>query len=279
MMAAQKLTDYERRRLENIKRNEEMLAALNIHSTKASLLLPKPSSSSNSKRPRLASPHFSLFLSLFLILLIHLNLFLFVCFLRALNKSYKTSPNKKPKDEAPLVIRRSLRSRGIAPDSETAGGLQHHFNDQNLAKSQFLSKVLIRERGPLSMRDAFIGGKGVDYSKMAEHISEKKKGNEGFGGMEAKSRDLDGGVDLHSLRLEPENVARVVPGRIMTVKMYPCEDMRMVVVGNKFGNVGFWNVEEEDGNGIYMYQPHSGPVSGFLIPPFDISKVLLLWLL
>ncbi|KAK9268412.1 hypothetical protein L1049_000162 [Liquidambar formosana] len=31
-MAPQKLTDYERRRLDNIRRNEEMMAALKVHS-------------------------------------------------------------------------------------------------------------------------------------------------------------------------------------------------------------------------------------------------------
>ena len=31
-MAPQKLTDYERKRLENIRRNDEMMAALKLHS-------------------------------------------------------------------------------------------------------------------------------------------------------------------------------------------------------------------------------------------------------
>ena len=31
-MASQKLTEYERKRLENIRRNDEMMAALKIHS-------------------------------------------------------------------------------------------------------------------------------------------------------------------------------------------------------------------------------------------------------
>ncbi|KAJ9548484.1 hypothetical protein OSB04_021027 [Centaurea solstitialis] len=36
-MAAKKLTEYERKRLENIKRNDELLASLKIHSTLADL--------------------------------------------------------------------------------------------------------------------------------------------------------------------------------------------------------------------------------------------------
>ena len=63
---------------------------------------------------------------------------------------------------------------------------------------------------------------------------------------------------LEWLTLDPKNIARVVPGRIMSVRFFPCSDSRMIVIGNKFGLVGFWNldpkVEEEDG--IYLYHPH-----------------------
>ncbi|KAL6506109.1 hypothetical protein OROHE_022638 [Orobanche hederae] len=48
----------------------------------------------------------------------------------------------------------------------------------------------------------------------------------------------------------------------------------MVVVGNKFGDVGFWNADgkEDDGDGIYLFHPHSGPISGIEIDRFSISK-------
>ncbi|KAA8522906.1 hypothetical protein F0562_009329 [Nyssa sinensis] len=84
-----------------------------------------------------------------------------------------------------------------------------------------------------------------------------------------------GSVDLESLKLEEENIARVVPGRILALRFFPTNDMKMIVVGNKFGNVGFWNVDSnmEDGNGIYLYRPHSGPVSGIVIQPFSLSKM------
>ncbi|MED6180832.1 hypothetical protein PIB30_013915 [Stylosanthes scabra] len=41
-MAPQKLNDYERQRLENIRRNDEMMAALKLHSKAASLLSSAP---------------------------------------------------------------------------------------------------------------------------------------------------------------------------------------------------------------------------------------------
>ncbi|KAF7152484.1 hypothetical protein RHSIM_Rhsim01G0048400 [Rhododendron simsii] len=44
---------------------------------------------------------------------------------------------------------------------------------------------------------------------------------------------VSGCVDLGSLRLEPENVVRVVPGRILTVRFFPSTDMKLVAVGNE----------------------------------------------
>ncbi|XP_055805692.1 uncharacterized protein LOC129874429 isoform X3 [Solanum dulcamara] len=167
-MAAGELTDYERRRIENIKRNEEMLASLKIQSRISEL-------SAVTKRPR------------------------------AQSKSYQASPQKKQKSKSPVVLRRSLRTQG-------------------------------------------------DWI-------EKRKPSDA--------------VNLESLKLEPDNIARVVPGRILNVHFFPTNNVRMVAVGNKFGNIGFWNVDapQEDGDAIYLYHPHSGPVSGILVDPFSVSKM------
>ncbi|KAK3033208.1 hypothetical protein RJ639_037000 [Escallonia herrerae] len=312
-MAPQKLTEYERRRLENIKRNGEMLASLKIH-TKINDL------SSTIKRCRPEA------------------------------KSYKTSLKKKPKPETPVVIRRSLRTRGVPPDSSTADGIKDDFDESLTAmktpKSQIGPKKSGRERGPISMRDAYTGDdsdrklvEGImgvakkcqvcESECVKEEIDGGESEDKGFGvatrsgvcktesleveidggesekrgfsggmgsrvcnseslkeesaGGESENRGFGGGmrsrawgtIDLEAMKLEAENVARVVPGRIMAVRFLPCLDMRMVVVGNKFGEVGFWNMdaEKEDEDGIYVYHPHPGPVSGIVIQPFSLSKI------
>ncbi|XP_055805691.1 uncharacterized protein LOC129874429 isoform X2 [Solanum dulcamara] len=187
-MAAGELTDYERRRIENIKRNEEMLASLKIQSRISEL-------SAVTKRPR------------------------------AQSKSYQASPQKKQKSKSPVVLRRSLRTQGIPPESSTASGLKDDFDD--------------------------IPGDWIEKRKPSD------------------------AVNLESLKLEPDNIARVVPGRILNVHFFPTNNVRMVAVGNKFGNIGFWNVDapQEDGDAIYLYHPHSGPVSGILVDPFSVSKM------
>ena len=83
-------------------------------------------------------------------------------------------------------------------------------------------------------------------------------------------------VKLGIVDSDPENIARVMPGMIMNVRFFPCADSRMIVAGSKFGEVGFWNLdpkaEEEDG--VYLYHPHSGPISGISIQPHCLSKVI-----
>ncbi|KAK8996687.1 hypothetical protein V6N11_081952 [Hibiscus sabdariffa] len=119
-MAFQKLTEYECKRLENIKRNEEMLAALKIHSTSATL-------SVATKRQR--------------------------------TKTYKvsTEETQEAKTEAPSVIRRSLRTRGMPPDSK---GLADDFCenfDKTPTSVSPLKPQSPRVLGPIAMKDAFSG--------------------------------------------------------------------------------------------------------------------------
>ncbi|KVH88727.1 WD repeat-containing protein 76 [Cynara cardunculus var. scolymus] len=228
-MAPQRLTEYERKRLENIKRNDELLASLKIHSKLADL-------SASAKRQRLQI------------------------------KSYRVSPEKKVKPETPIVIRRSLRTQGKEPDSAT------------IPKSLVIPKKPPHELVPISMADANTCSES-DQVLVEKILSVcRMKDGDSDGGYAKKGIGLRvrGSIDLESMELAPENIARVVAGRILSVKFFPSADMRMVVVGDKFGNVGFWNVdsENEDGDGIHTYQPHSAPVSGILIHPFCMNKII-----
>ncbi|KAL6973912.1 hypothetical protein U1Q18_028097 [Sarracenia purpurea var. burkii] len=258
-MASQRLTEYELRRLENIKRNDEMLASLKIHSKARDL-------SAATKRQRDQT------------------------------KSYRVIPEKKSKIESPIVIRKSLRARGIPPDVSTASGLKDDYDEtlRRTPKSNPNRSPSPAEPGSISMRDAYCGvASGKKFTDTLLGVLKKTQfccsdGSEGIGGGSCNSTmgvnengnlgypiRVSGSIDLETLRLKQENVARVVPGRIMAVKFFPSMDLKMIAVGNKFGNVGFWDIDGkvEDGNGIYLYQPHRGPVSGIVIQPFSISKV------
>lgn len=175
------------------------------------------------------------------------------------------------------MLRRSLRSQGIPPDSSAAGGPKENIDDN----SQPTDKNSPSEPIPISMSDAYDGDFDIPNKKFIETIKgfddENMDKNSVLGDRIGKKK-ASGIVNLESLRLEPDNIARVVPGRILNVRFFPTNNVRMVAVGNKYGNIGFWNVDapQEDGDVIFLYRPHSGPVSGILVEPFSVSKVWLI---
>ncbi|XP_052198631.1 DNA damage-binding protein CMR1 [Diospyros lotus] len=243
MAPQKKLTEYERRRLENIKRNEEVLSSLKIHSKLAEL-----SALTKRQRPQ--------------------------------TKSYKLSPEKKLKSDAPTVIRRSLRTRGMPPEAATAGGLKDDFDESPNTQKSNPKPEPPTCKGPISIREAFYG---EDYDQRFTEtilgVSKKIQLSYGDGPTEGidsgyPSRAL-GSVNLGSLRLDPENIARVVQGKIHVVRFFPSSDLNMIAVGNTSGDVGFWNVDakNQDGDGIYLFHPYSGAVSGIVVQPFSLSKI------
>ncbi|KAJ1385907.1 WD40/YVTN repeat-like-containing domain superfamily [Sesbania bispinosa] len=234
-MAPQELTEYERKRLENIRRNGEMMASLKLHS-KASQL---------SKRPRVVT------------------------------KSY--SVEKKPKTETPVVIRRSLRTRGIAPDSK---GLDADFVDSNTLTHKSPAKTepsVVKTLGPLRMYDAYRGTLSDRSFLESLVVMANKEAPEQLGSSKGgkfsdanKSKKNKGSLQVESLSLDPENIARLVPGRITSVQFFPSSSDKMIVAGNKYGDIGFWKVGEND---VYLYHPHKAPISGILVQPHCLSKI------
>ncbi|KAF2536285.1 hypothetical protein F2Q68_00022666 [Brassica cretica] len=71
------------------------------------------------------------------------------------------------------------------------------------------------------------------------------------------------------------NVKRVVPERVLVVEFLPCEGVKLVAVGDKNGNVGFWNLgcqnEEEDG-GVSLFKPHTYSVTSLVFQQNSFSK-------
>ncbi|KAL8141533.1 hypothetical protein V2J09_014565 [Rumex salicifolius] len=241
---ASQLTEYERLRLENIKRNGELMASLKIQSRLSEL--------SSTKRKRAEK-----------------------------SKSYKINPVKK---EEPVVIRRSLRTRGMAPDSK---GLSADFLESSIKISKPVYTPISSPRvlGPLRFRDSCSHDSKSDVEAFTKSILSISNGSsigeESGAGIRNMKSSRQGKSDsnsckfeLESLSLEPENIARVVPGRVFVVKFFPTHDLEMIAVGNKFGNVGFWNMKTEDeDNSIHLFRLHSAPISGILIHPFSKSKV------
>ncbi|XP_020891055.1 WD repeat-containing protein 76 [Arabidopsis lyrata subsp. lyrata] len=289
-------TEYERKRLENIRRNDEMMAALNVRAKASSLL----SAATAAKRSRDDS------------------------------KSFKKK-KPKPATTTPTVIRKSLRTRGLNPDS---AGLPDGFSDFRMGSQITHHKPSPKKQSPrllaplpfdsayegdgsyTQLVDTLLGveskscrGKLVkgetgsvkdenespmvstrSTSRVSKVSVKKEEPDDSFSDCVKKEFDIpvkpekiefEDGFDQDLLSLEPHNVARVVPGRIFVVQFLPCEDAKMVAAGDKLGNVGFWNLDcenEEDNDGIYLFTPHSAPhsapVSSIVFQQNSLSRVI-----
>lgn len=183
--------------------------------------------------------------------------------IRVSGKSY--SPVKKPKIGTPVVIRRSLRTRGMPPDSEGLKGIE--LESGNGTEKSLPSPAEVK--GPLSMRDAYEGEDEFDHSFVESIVGLAKK--EG-----RKSEDKAWcPLKLESMTLDLENTARIVPSRITNVRFFHSSCMRMVVAGDKLGNIGFWDCDSgrNEGNEVHLYHPHPAPISGILVQRHCLSKV------
>ena len=181
---------------------------------------------------------------------------------------------KKPKTQTLIETQRSLRAQGMPPDDTIKAISQSNSNTSPML-----------DLGPLSMRDAY-QGTASDKLLMERVLGFSKKPHEDFdfnGGDSIKGvceSGIGSSLELNSLSLNPENIARVVPGRITDLRFLPCSNAAMIVVGNNFGNVGFWDVDysiddEEEEDGLHLYDPHHGVISGISIHQHSFSKVII----
>ncbi|XP_074590753.1 DNA damage-binding protein cmr1 [Curcuma longa] len=225
-MATAAMTDYERLRLENIRRNDEMIASLMIRSKASDLATSLKRSAATQNKPK---------------------------------KVEKST--KKPRVQDPVVVRRSLRHRGLPPEPTQPKSETPRDRD------------FPAEREQLLIGDAFVvGSESTDRNLVGAILSASERASLDL----AKEKEVGGLFDpKRDLMLREENVKKVVEGRILSVRFLPFWDRTVIVAGDKLGNVGFWDVdvEEGDSDGVYVYVPHSGPVSGISVHPFSPAKI------
>ncbi|CAJ2634547.1 unnamed protein product [Trifolium pratense] len=217
------LTDYERKRLENIRLNNEMMAALKLQS-KASQL-----------------------------------------------RTTRVKRTVKPKTETPIptVIRSSLRTRGITPDSN---GLPRKIT-RRTPIDKFVN--FVQTLDPIPMKDAYRGIDDSDRSFIESLVAVSN--NESSAKKKKKKKKIESSLDLESMSLNPENTVRVFPSRLGTkgggicqLQFLPSSDVKMVVAGCKAGDIGIWNVGQSN---VFSYHPHHAFISGISVHPNCLSKI------
>ena len=79
-----------------------------------------------------------------------------------------------------------------------------------------------------------------------------------------------------SLTLREEDVVKVVPQRIYST-CFRNSDSLFVACGDRQGNIGLWSPDrksDEDSNNIFVYRPHTLPVSSVLFDTYDTHKMI-----
>ncbi|KAM7268699.1 hypothetical protein ACFE04_010865 [Oxalis oulophora] len=275
--ANQKLTEYEKKRLENIKRNQEMFASLNIHSSippnnkrqRNDNKYPNKKKNKPDNNPTLIRKS-----------------------LRKLGIQPELEGLKDCEVDEPTP-QRSPSPQGPSPMDECPLNITDVFIGEGSSNKKLINIILdvakkCQSSTPVTqllgeeVKDELDEGKNNHRSASIqnEDLSGLKKESANFGVnvklAKCKFQSVDS-LDLASLSLNKVNIAKLVPRRIMSVKFLPSNDLRMVIAGDDSGNLAFWNMESNKGEdadrGIFLYRPHSGYVSGIAVQQPCLSKI------
>jgi WD repeat-containing protein 76 len=150
----------------------------------------------------------------------------------------------QPHSTSPVVVRRSLRNRGHPPS----------------ASSSLATPPSPPKPGTTRISSSLAGSLRASAAAATE----------------------DGFNAGRELVLWPADVRRVVPERILSVRILPLAHRTVVGAGNQIGHIGLWDVdgvmEDEDGDGaegVFQYFPHRGPMGAIVVHPAAPGKVMI----
>ncbi|XP_030048746.1 LOW QUALITY PROTEIN: WD repeat-containing protein 76 [Microcaecilia unicolor] len=77
--------------------------------------------------------------------------------------------------------------------------------------------------------------------------------------------------DLKRMRLQQGSVTKVVKNRIFSLAFHPSENRTLVAAGDKWGQVGVWDVGQSN---VFMFELHSQPVGSLSFSPMNTAHLL-----
>lgn len=256
------LTHYEKQRLENVKRNQAMLAALGVQNTASDLRL----------RNKLKRTE--------------------------MKKGYKPSVEKRQKLEESVVIRRSLRSQGLSPDGEELQTVLSSVSPvaekriivksprpKSSCKKGYNSSAFTNStpvsppKKPVALDSVYFPArKGVSPTRFLESLRSLAD-ETSLSDLRGRMQPLKDGSEVlpSNLTLKSEDVARVVPDRILSVGFLPMRDRLVAFAGGRSGHLGLWDVDckdDSEADGVHIYRPHRSPLAGISVAPFSASKIV-----
>jgi WD40 repeat protein len=219
---------YEKKRLENIKRNEEILAKLGVHQAKQDFGRVTKKGVTEKKKS-----------------------------LSKKRKSQEKSPDKAP--------RSSRRLKGEGPElnvyhsaapRESVLTNQPSITPRTIKNGELvLGDTLANYTTPSANRELLQILRSLTKSKDLKNVEEDE-------GWITEEHESNG--DVSGLTLLDNMVVKVVPERIYCMDFHPSE-RALIVVGDKAGNLGFFDADKAgEDNSVVVYEPHVKPVSDLI---------------
>nr|XP_054757694.1 WD repeat-containing protein 76-like [Lytechinus pictus] len=231
------LSEYEQRRMENISKNAEFFASLDIFKAKENLIALSP----QAQKPKTPT--------------------------RGL-KSQRPSHSPIVRRAPSLRLQKKSPEGTALPEGFKEPPLQSYYTQQTRDRERLPSDPIKMDATNVKKEDKTDAG--ADFVKGLAALAKGKKTS-----IKADDRDIDKfATQLQKMKTKPQYVAKVVPERIFSVVVHPSVDKTIVAAGDKWGKIGLWDVNSSKGDdGVFLFAPHSRPVNCLRFAPNDPNKL------
>ncbi|KAM4749059.1 WD repeat-containing protein 76-like [Rhinophrynus dorsalis] len=188
--------------------------------------------------------------------------------LSSTKKQHQKREKKKKVIEEP-VIRRSLRLQRTDPSGAPLPKVE-------LQPEPSLMENPMKPPGPLEMIPTNLQEDKEAVQTFLKTWASISQGKNDRSSIQLPLADLTRySASLKKMTIREEAVAKVVQNRVFSVAIHPSESRTLVAAGDKCGQVGLWDMDDQSSdNGVYVFVPHSRPVSCMSFCPFNSSQLL-----
>ncbi|KAM9645479.1 WD repeat-containing protein 76 isoform 1-T2 [Trichechus inunguis] len=82
-------------------------------------------------------------------------------------------------------------------------------------------------------------------------------------------------ANVSRMVISEETVCKVTKGSVLSLALHPSETRTLVAAGAKYGQIGLWDVTHQPKEeGVYVFHPHSQPVSCVYFSPANPAHIL-----
>lgn len=251
------ISEYERIRLENIKRNEMFLSDLGVASVRTSLQLVAPVKKAKQRKSIGAVKEIQLPTRRSS----RVTVEKLSSEIKALKEEGKTEEAVKKQEELDVMTAKQKEGAYVPEFVVSPEETQARLPSEPLALSSIKNLIEDEDDVEQLVKDLM---KELSSSKMTKTKSTVKK--------EKSENSI---VATYSkLRLVEADVVKMTAARITAVALAPSIEHIVAVAGDKYGNLGIWNASKpEDSYRVYNYRPHVSNIIHFHFTEEDVNKL------